>query len=498
MLAQKLIYNYSYHLILQFIQIIASLIVARVAGPEVLGTVSFGIAYVSIFSSFADLGFGTAHIKKISEGNEISNCLGTYTRIKFALISLFILIVILFYLIQKYIFNIKFESDVHIYVIFITLTAMSIGQIFSIIKVTFSSYTQVVKSSMPSIIKTIIYQILRIIVVLLGFRAIALSFSNLIAEILIIPYYLYLIKDWKFGQYDKELAKSYFLIAMPIMLVGILGDLTASLDKILLQFYNSSWDVGQYTAAFRVGGFVLLLNSSVSSLFFPTFSKAFSKNNFELIKTNLEKYERFTYLYIMPCVILLTLNTDLIVKIILGDQYLSAIAIMKVVNIAMFLLAISVPFGTVITGLGNFRKLVIINGVNTTLYVIILLVLIHPRMFHLSGIGAAFSLLLSNLFIGILYRIYAKKYVPCLSFNFTSKLTIYGVINFILFDMIFHYQFISDFIVNRILLSVLFLFLTYLTLALFGMFKKDDLYFIKTLMNLRSVGKYAREEISKK
>ena len=72
MLAQKLILSYSSKIVVQFFSIAASIVVARIAGPTVLGTVAFGLAYVSMFSFIADLGIGTAHIKLVSEGEEFS------------------------------------------------------------------------------------------------------------------------------------------------------------------------------------------------------------------------------------------------------------------------------------------------------------------------------------------------------------------------------------------------------------------------------------------
>ena len=87
MLAQKLILSYSTKIVIQFIQIAVTIVVARVAGPTVLGTVAFGWAFVSLFHFIADLGIGTAHIKLLSEGKDQASCIGTFARIKLFLIG---------------------------------------------------------------------------------------------------------------------------------------------------------------------------------------------------------------------------------------------------------------------------------------------------------------------------------------------------------------------------------------------------------------------------
>ena len=68
MLTQKLVLSYSSKIVVQLVQMATSLIVARLVGPTVLGTLAFGLAYVSMFSFIMDLGIGSAHIKLISEG----------------------------------------------------------------------------------------------------------------------------------------------------------------------------------------------------------------------------------------------------------------------------------------------------------------------------------------------------------------------------------------------------------------------------------------------
>ena len=84
MLAQKLILSYSSKIVIQFIQIVASIVVARIAGPTVLGTVAFGLAFVSIFAFIADLGIGSAHMKLVSEGQDVGSCISTYSFLKMA------------------------------------------------------------------------------------------------------------------------------------------------------------------------------------------------------------------------------------------------------------------------------------------------------------------------------------------------------------------------------------------------------------------------------
>ena len=161
MIAQKLILSYGSRIVIQFIQIAASIVVARIAGPTVLGTIAFGLAFVSIFEFIADMGIGSAHVKLVSEGQDIGKCISTYFILKSLYTSLFFVVVLVLFLGLKFVFNLKFESTSHEYVIIIMLVAITINQMLNIPIRTFAARTEQAKQTIPEFIRTLIYQILR-------------------------------------------------------------------------------------------------------------------------------------------------------------------------------------------------------------------------------------------------------------------------------------------------------------------------------------------------
>ncbi len=75
-------------------------------------------------------------------------------------------------------------------------------------KSTFTAKIEQAKIDIPDFTRVLMFQILRISVVLLGFGAIALAFSNLIASVLVIPFFFYLFRKYPFSGFDKQLAKN--------------------------------------------------------------------------------------------------------------------------------------------------------------------------------------------------------------------------------------------------------------------------------------------------
>ncbi|KYK37957.1 MAG: hypothetical protein AYK18_08795 [Theionarchaea archaeon DG-70] len=498
MLAQKLIVSYSTKILIQFIQIVVSIVVARVAGPTVLGTVAFGIAFVSMFEFLASLGIGPAHIKLVSEGHDLGKCISTYSVLKIINILLFFVIVLGIFFVQKYALHVQFESRVHEYVILISLITVTINQIFYIPYMTFAGKTEQAKQDIPEFLRIFIYQILRVIIVLLGYRAVALALGNLVATILIIPLVFYLFKDYPRASFDKKLALRYLRISLPMIVIGMTTKITAFLDKVMLQYFANSEQVGYYTAGYRIGSLVLMIANSVGMLFFPLFSKATAAGDLNYIKRTIEKFERFSFIFIMPSVIFLSIYSDVIIKVLLGSQYLPSISIMAIINIAMFLMVLNMPYGNVITGMGYFKLFSVLSIIYLLFFIAFMYVLPNPNFFNLGSTGAATAILISSTIIGLLYRLFAKQKCPILDLKKHVNFIVFGIANFICFSFLYNY--VSEFygMTFKLLFIPGYFGTTYLVLFLLGWLNRDDMRNFKKLLNLKQVGSYIKNEMSGK
>ena len=497
MLKQKLILSYSTKIGLQILQIVASLVVARVAGPTVLGTVAFGTAYVSFLVFIADLGISTAHIKLLSEGQDEQKCNSTFAALKLGTTFLFILGVLSFYAVQKYLFNKEFESEVHEYVIFISLITVTIGQLTYIPKTTFMAKTEQAKVDIPDLLAGFLQHPLRIIVVLLGYGAIALAFSNLAAVFVTVPIYIYLTRNFSFRHFDKKLAMQYFRISLPALLIGMSTSMIQQVDKVLLQFFTSSEQVGYYTAGFKVGGFILLIGKSVGLLFFPLFSKAVAEGNRQYIREKVYKFERFSFLFLFPGVLLLAIFSRPIILLLLGEQYIPSITIMQVVTIALFINVLNMPYGSVIEGLGKFKLSAILNTLNLLFFAAMIVVFLHPQLFNMEAEGVAYAVLMASIFLGLIYRYYAKKNFPGLSHQLTVKFALFGLVIFFGFFTLFEYMFHDDLLMQAGFV-VLYFVVTYTILSLLGWLKKSDWDDLLSIVDVKSMKNYITQEIKKR
>lgn len=497
MLKQKLILSYSSKIGLQVLQIVASLVVARVAGPTVLGTVAFGTAYVSLLVFIADLGISTAHIKLLSEGQDEARCNSTFAVLKVLTTALFVLGVLGFYSVQKIVFDKDFESQAHEYVIFISLVTVTLSQLIYIPKTTFMAKTEQAKVDIPDLLAGFLQHPLRIVVVLIGFGAVALAFANMAVVLVLIPVYIYLTRNISFKGFDKKLAWQYIRISLPVILIGMSTSMIQQIDKVLLQFFTNSAQVGYYTAGFKVGGFILLIGKSVSMLFFPLFSKAVAEGNRKFIRDKIFKFERFSFLFLLPAVLLLVIYSRPIVLLLLGEQYEVSIFVMQVVTAGLFINVLNMPYGSVIEGMGKFRLSAILNTINLLFFAGLIVVFLHPQLVNKGAVGVAFAVLLSNVFLGILYRYYATRNFPGLSHGLSLKFSIYGILNFFLFHPLFLNLFYDD-ILLMIAFVPLYLAVTYSIFTALGWMEKSDWEDLLSIIDMKSMKKYVVNEFRKR
>ena len=130
MIARKSFLIVSSQFFIRFLGWIGLIVLAKLWGdfaPEALGIIGFAVAFIALFSIVADLGFGPAHVKRVSEGRDLGTCIGTFAAIKLVLTSIMVSVVFTAIFIWKYVFHSGFsdattESVVIVFIIYYIFT----------------------------------------------------------------------------------------------------------------------------------------------------------------------------------------------------------------------------------------------------------------------------------------------------------------------------------------------------------------------------------------
>lgn len=494
MLKQKFVLHFVTGIGLQIITALTGIIVARLAGPEVIGTVAFGTAYVGIFGFTLGL-FGSSHLKLISEGKNLGDCITTYTIIQSLNIGLFIGIFLLYSFFHKTFIKSDFSQE-QIYVIWIFFGFYVISQFLSIMQITFSAQIDVAKGSISIILQNIAYNASRIIVVILGLGAVALTAANYVGLLVTIPATWHYFKRYPFGKFDKSLMKEYLKVSLPFFIIGVCGTGITNLGRILLEYFDNVRQIGLYTAGYSIAAMLLLISSTTGSIFFPLFSKQVAENKFELISEQIHKYEKFILQFVLPAVILIVLYSNYIIIALLGNKYFESGQVLQVLIISSFIQILIIPHGNLLIGMRLYKLISYLNILQLIFFVISLLIFLPKNLFGIGALGLALSNLLISILLALFYYYYIlreAKINPLKKENIIILLSgiFIGLAGYFALEYISIQNSILNFVAGCLLIPSIF----YLFLHIFKLITVEDFRFFFKLFHLRDTFIYIKQEI---
>jgi len=495
MLKQKFIVQYGSMAITQIVGMVAGIIVARLAGPGVMGMVAYGTSYVSLLGFINGI-FGSAHIKLVSEGKEHSKCMGVYTRLQKICALIYFITVLALFLIHKNILHYPFESREQEWIILIALLTYTFELYGQYANVIFTSNLQQAKANLPNFFKTIIFHIGRILIVIVFVKNLALKLYSwhLILAILFIPVIHKLLKEYPIGKYDNILAKQYFKYGRAIFFMSVIDSITNYSDKLMLAHFTNTTQLGYYSTANSIGGLILTLAGSAGLIFFPLFSGYISKGDWESVNTKIYQYHEFIILFIFPLICLLSIVGGPILLLILGNKYQPSIIPFQILIFASYISVVGMPYGNIITGMGKFNLAVIINIIRLVTFLISIYIFIAPGMLNLGAIGLAANQLFLNLTRNGLFLYFANKLgeVSLKSNNNIRHIIIIGWTFLTYFISIYFKNFIE---IWWLLMIPLYLIPLYLILNITGFMKKEHWRLLLDTINIKKTIKYAYNEI---
>ena len=496
--------------------------------PEAIGIIAFTFSLMATFNFSTDLGFGAAHVKRISEGKDLGTCIGTFATIKIILTCLMTIIVILTINILKITSNEEFYNTTTEPIIYLFLITNIISNLLAIPITTFTGKKEFVKQVIPGFIGKIFQLIFLTLVVIAGASAGNISptivwpsalqsLQQLIAdnamESIAVVYIIsitvniliamWLLRKYPFRRPSWVLFKSYFSFALPLMFLPFIGAITGSIDKLLLGYYWSSVEIGYFFAMGMIVNFASVFPSALSNVLFPTISEFHSNKNFVKIKQSIQLAERYISMITVFLIIGVVVLAIPVIKIFMSDEFLIASPILFLLAISSFIWCINGPYQSLVKGMDKPRILLKITIV-TALISVALNFLIIPKDGLLSpfGIqgptGAAVTGVLTALiwFFGL--RIAAKKYAGLTILQSHTPRHIIaslgmGVVLYLLgfrtpfFSVIHWYHLIVLFGIGLIIyLGILFL---------LKEFDKQDFDFFVNILRPKKMLKYVKSEL---
>lgn len=473
--------------------------ITRYVGKDEYGLIAWAMAFTATFSAISDLGFGTAHVKKLSGKLDTSDCITTYIFIKVLLTMAMALAILLSLVIWTIGFgNSIAEIDIKLILIFTLYQVLY--SLSAIITTTYQAKMEVAKSQLILILDPLIRTPLIILLAIMGKGALDISYAYVIGAITVFCASIIIFSREKITLTKPRLLKEYFVFAFPVSFVSISTALTANLDVLFISAFGPISDVAYYSAGLTIMAMFSILGAAVSTVALPNFSYLVTRKLSKQIGSQLDMANKYILLIILPIVALFLIYPENIAQIVFGDGYghsgmairyliISTLFFLLYQSMSMCIIAMNMP--------GIYAK---INIYSLLIKILLLALLVPVSLFGiglagLSFIGAAIASLISNFLLLILtYAVVRNKFGIRLSAQLINIIPmIAAVVALYLFHSVFPINNWYDIIIPSILTFIIFYLVSYSLKSL----TKDDLRFFIDVVHPSKMSHYIISEIWK-
>ena len=481
---------------------IALLFVARKMGASALGEFSYALSLFGGFTFIAFLGFGMAHVKRISEGQDLGKCIGTFLTIRLTLIAVMLVVFSFFFwfwtvFLKKELYDIQ-TSGLLLTVVVYYITYLILGIITS----TFSGLKQSARIAIPNVIGTSVRSFLFILAAFMGWGVIWLARSYLIGTLIILLISAWYFRDYPVSKPDKSSLNSYKTYAIPVAAASIFSIFRQHLDKLFIGIFWTEYQVGLYFGVQRIAIFIGTLAIVMEQMLLPAVSKLHSAEKNKEMNSLVYDTERYMSMICIPLVAMTIVWSSEIIEVFISREFLPASNILKLLALAALIRVINRPWSIALRG-SNRPDLTSILNISTAILSIVLMLLLVPRSIPqigldnlpgMGGEGAALSVLISDIVGGIALRILCYIHLRMIPrFNFIVQCLVAVSVGLLMWQIQINLSIERWYELFLFSASGGFLFLTVLTLM--GGFTYSDFRFFWNVANPKKMTTYVNEEL---
>ncbi|HOJ16969.1 MAG TPA: flippase [Ignavibacteriaceae bacterium] len=366
------------------------ILIVRYLGPSNFGLLSYAISFAGLFSTLATLGLDTIITRElVKEPEKRDVILGSVFTIR--LIGSFLSFVFIG-------IAVILTSENPYTVLLIAIIALStIFQSFNVIDYYFQSRVQAKYSVIVLFTSLMIGSLIKVVLIILSAALIWFAVVTTLEIVFLAIGYLivYKINDLKITnwKYQKNLALNMLKDSWPLILSGLAIAVYMKIGQVIIKNLLSNQELGYYAAAVRLSEAWYFVPMAITNSLFPAIVNAKQVSE-ELYLSRMQKLYDIMAWIAISIALPVTLFSELIVKILLGVEYLSAAPVLTIYIWA------AVP---TFLGVASSQYLIAENLTRVSFYRtligMIVNVILNIILIPLFGIvGSAYATLISSVF----------------------------------------------------------------------------------------------------
>jgi O-antigen/teichoic acid export membrane protein len=185
---------------------------------------------------------------------------------------------------------------------------------------------------------------------------------------------------------EKYEVRTWLSFALPNFLTTIVNTMLDSIDTLLLAFFVSNAQIGQYTAAIKISLFILLPLTSLNIVFTPTIAELYARKAHQKLASMFKVVTKWTITFSLPIFGTVTLFSVPLLELS-GKSFTAAWPLLIALATGYMISAATGSVGYMLLMTGH-QKFSLFNSVATIILNIVLGIILTPRY---GAMGTAIS-----------------------------------------------------------------------------------------------------------
>ncbi len=390
------------------LQFVVMLYAARLLSKEHFGKFSFALSLSLIAIVLADLGINTLLIREIARNKKLANKYFVNALLTKAALSL------ITYLVIAAVLNIlKYPQDTR-QIAYIILAFAILSNFTELAYSVFRAFEKMLYDAFLKIFRMILLAAASLYVLFNNYGIIAFSYTFVFVEIIVVITALSLIlKNFirLKAIIDFSFIKSILKKSVPFGVAFIFGGIYFYIGSVILSKMRGDAEVAVYSVAYNLALAILFIPNVYTNAVYPVMSRYFKKSKDRLMVIYTKSF-KYLYLIGLPISAGLFMLANRIIIFFYGEAYRSSIIALQVLAWFLTIKFLNFLNGTTLASINRQGERMASQGMTALLNIVLSLLLI-PKFGY---IGAAISMIITEIFLFISYYSYVSKYLHAYKF----------------------------------------------------------------------------------
>lgn len=397
---------------------ITSIVIARMYGAEIMGTVALINSYLMLASIVTVLGTNTSIMRLIPEHVvkfSMTSAFKIYRKTQFFVASVSVIVGFFLFFGSDLIAG-EIFSKPHLYPLF------ALASVFLVFKSLLDFNTQSIRGLrlvrvfalmrvLPSL-ANLLFLFGSTYVFFNQYNPVYAVFSSFLIASVTGMFFMEkeFKKNIKYSEKIKETSlKNILSISFPMLMTGMLTFVIGQTGVVLLGIFRGESEVGYYDTVVKLASLTAFVLQAINAMIAPKFSELYHSGKIKKLLRLARKSTKLIFWTSTPILLVLTFFGKFILKTLFGEPFVVGYSAMLFLVIGQFVNAISGSTGIFMNMTGNEKKFRNIIAISSVINVVLSVVLI-PRF---GMYGAAFAAMISMIFWNICTLLFIRTKFGC-------------------------------------------------------------------------------------